>query len=87
MMIGSDRPIPFDPDHWKNDLVNWRIEGEPVLAARRANALASDIIDPLEWRGIPSWESREEILTRTTGAPTITDDNMAGEWVSAGKYP
>jgi spermidine synthase len=90
-MAVSDSPIVLDRPRWERVLREYRIEGKPVFdlsdtqqRTRMQEVLA--LADSLSAGYGPdkppgeNLETREGILARTEGAPTITDDNMATEW-------
>jgi spermidine synthase len=88
-MAVSDSPIQVSAERWRETLLRYRLEGRPIFNAAQpedgrllreilcsADTLPGDLYNPHEM------ESRENILRRTRGLPTITDDNMATEWGS-----
>ena len=86
-MAVSDRPIPISPSRWRNTLVNYRLEGKPILDMELADdrELLNHILakaDTLPGNTYVSegMETRKNILRRTQGQPVITDDNMVTEW-------
>ncbi|WP_437613650.1 hypothetical protein WMF20_12930 [Sorangium sp. So ce834] len=86
MLIASDGPITIDRARFERKLDAWHIDGRPVLPAG-SRAAQLDLLKEQDWRGGPTWESRESILQRTQGDPIITDDNMATEWWAFDTYP
>ncbi len=84
MLIGSDSPITINRERWRQKLLQWRIDGRPVLQSDRQGdrhrATLDRIVNQSRWRGKAAWEPRRSILHRTRREPVITDDNMATEW-------
>jgi spermidine synthase len=90
-MAVSDSPLALDRRRWERVLREYRIEGRPVFdladAKQRTRleevlALADSLsagYGPAKQPGM-NLETREGILARTEGVPTITDDNMSTEW-------
>jgi len=87
LLAVSDSPIQIDKERWRRTLLNYRLEGKPILNP----ALAEDqdiltgilqIADTLPGNTYKSeeMETRENILRRTQGTAIITDDNMRTEW-------
>lgn len=86
-MAVSDSPIPISPSRWRNTLVNYRLEGKPILDLWLSDdrELLNHILakaDTLPGNTYVSegMETRKNILRRTQGNPIITDDNMVTEW-------
>ncbi len=88
-MVVSMSPIPWDFERWRQTLEAYRIDGHPVLNLDRAEDTAA--LDRLisfqagmRSDAIPSAqkpiESCAEILLRTEGKASVTDDNMGSEW-------
>ncbi|MDT5003359.1 MAG: spermidine synthase [Mycobacterium sp.] len=90
-MAVSDSPFALDRRRWERVLRGYRIEGRPVFELADAKqqtrleqvlALADSLsagYGPAKQTGM-NLETREGILARTEGVPTITDDNMSTEW-------
>jgi spermidine synthase len=90
-MAVSDSPFALDRRRWERVLREYRIEGRPVFDLADAKqqkrleevlALADSLsagYGPAKRTGM-NLETREGILARTEGVPTITDDNMGTEW-------
>ncbi len=90
-MAVSDSPIAFDRQRWERVLREYRIEGRPVfdLADSRQQTRLAKVVGladslsagygPAKPTGL-NLETRDGILSRTRGVPTITDDNMGTEW-------
>ena len=80
----SDQPIVLDPDRWRAALLNYKIDGHPVLDMR--NAVDRARLDQLiNWsRNVDGpnsiVETRSSLLRWVHGARHITDDNMGTEW-------
>ncbi len=72
----SDRPLTFDRERFGLDLVNYRLDGHPVLDMTNArHRLRLE-----ELVNIPAPADREAIRKRYAGHLVITDDNMGVEW-------
>ena len=90
-MAVSDSPLAFDRRRWERVLREYRIEGRPVfnLADSKQQTRLEEVLGladslsagygPAKQTGM-NLETREGILARTEGVPTITDDNMGTEW-------
>jgi spermidine synthase len=85
-VAASDAPLSLDRESLKRVLVDYRIDGKPVLdlsreedqkALEAALALADSIEKPPVEFGL---ESRESLLARMANARVVTDDNMVTEW-------
>ena len=87
LLAVSDSPIRLDPERWRRVLLEYRLEGKPILDpsvpedAEILNALLryADTL-PGDRYVSEGMETRENILRRTAGAPLVTDDNMIVEW-------
>lgn len=91
MMAASDAPIRPDTSRLRSTLLDYRIDGRPVLDPTRPEdrerleqlVLRLEEERPYSYR--TRWqsglESRPSILERTEGFEIATDDNMATEWV------
>ena len=90
-MAVSDSPIVLNRPRWERVLREYRIEGQPVfdLSDAQQRTRLQEILtlaDSLSAGYGPdkptgeNLETRDGILARTEGAPTITDDNMTTEW-------
>jgi spermidine synthase len=84
-MLLSEKPIHLDFQHWKEVLLEYRIDGRPVIDKSSdidRNYLAS--LMALEMGGTlygnDFFESCSHILERSTNRTVITDDNMGSEW-------
>ncbi|MFV1994771.1 MAG: spermidine synthase, partial [Verrucomicrobiales bacterium] len=86
MIIGSETPIEINYERWRDKMLEWTIDGVPVVAPENA-LLLPGLIRKSRWRGIPAWETRDQILARTAKNLVITDDNMASEWRDKTHYP
>jgi spermidine synthase len=90
-MAVSDSPLALDRRRWERVLREYRIEGRPVfeLADSKQQTRLEEVLaladslsagyGPAKQTGT-NLETREGILARTEGVPTITDDNMGTEW-------
>jgi spermidine synthase len=81
----SDSPFTLDKDRWRASLVNYRIDGHPVLNLadpKQKDRLAEvlHLADELDIQN-GNLESRDSLLRRYKGARLITDDNMGTEWL------
>ena len=86
-MAVSDSPILVDKERWRNALLQYQLEGKPILDPtsaedRKILARVLGIVDTLpgDRYAIEGMETRENILRRTAGRRIVTDDNMATEW-------
>ncbi len=83
-MAVSDAPLTFDKARWRETLLAYAIDGKKVFDAERPDdvrRLDEVLALPDRVGGKDGWlEPREEVLARTAGLPTITDDNMVNEW-------
>jgi hypothetical protein len=88
-MVVSSAPIDWDFRRWRTTLEQYRIDGNSPFDASRAQAAV--VLD--RWMSLESLLRREvhhtvadpletcpEILERTVGETTVTDDNMGTEW-------
>ena len=86
-IAASDSPIPVDKERWRQTLVNYRLDGEPILdltdpedRARLDEVLAyADTLHAARFDPY-GMETAESVRRRTRGKRIITDDNMASEW-------
>lgn len=87
-MILSERPIEWDFGRWHRILLAYRIDGRPAIDITvradqdKLNELAEwkksiEIAEPGDKRPI---ELCSQVLQRTNGLRSITDDNMGSEW-------
>lgn len=86
-VVVSDSPLLPDRERWKRVLLEYRIDGKPVLdlsheadrkVLDRTLAMIDDIVQPTPPR--MGMEARSSILARTEGLLPVTDDNMGAEW-------
>ena len=82
----SDSPLHIDKDRWEQTLLDYRIDGKPVLDMNRAadRQALQDAVD-LATNAGPSlrWEAIEysaSFLPRLRNQRIVTDDNMGSEW-------
>lgn len=87
MLAASDTPIEIDRSRWRAAMMEWRIDGKPVVDISRDREALIELIAHDEFRGEPAWEDRESILTRTADEPIVTDDNMVTEWRARNTFP
>ena len=89
----SDSPLVFDRGRWGKMLTTMFIDDIPVLDFTNAHQrdvfthlmeFADSIDQPYDFHAL---ETRANVLTRTTGATEITDDNMACEWKDPLHFP
>ena len=83
----SDSAISFSRERWRQTLMEYRIEGEPILDLSDADdhARLEEIVasaDEMDAAEYDRWgmETAAAIRRRTRGRRIITDDNMASEW-------
>ena len=85
----SDSPFTLDKNRWRAALVNYRIDGHPVLnlADPKQRGRLEDVLHLADELDLPngSLESRQSLLRRLNGARLITDDNMGTEWLDPGE--
>jgi len=87
-LVVSEMPIAWDFHRWRRMLESYRIDGQPLFDPSRLEDQAE--LDRLEsWQASmspgPSDAARpiepcDEILARTAGKQSMTDDNMGSEW-------
>jgi spermidine synthase len=87
----SDSPLKLDKERWRAVLSTYRIDGQPVfdlsdpaqrVAMEKVLHLADELDEP---QG--NLESRASLAARLQSARTITDNNMATEWVDPDEEP
>jgi spermidine synthase len=88
-MVVSDTPIAWDFQRWRRTLEAYRIDGQPVFDTSRAKDRAK--LDELAaWQQslapAPHADRRPiepcpDIVARTAGQLSVTDDNMGAEWL------
>jgi hypothetical protein len=85
----GDSPISLDKDRWRAALVNYRIDGRPVLnlADPKQKNRLEEVLHLADELDLPNGglESRQSLLRRLNGARLITDDNMGTEWQDPGE--
>jgi spermidine synthase len=88
-LLVSTAPLVWDVRRWRETIEGYSIDGKPVLdPARPESRAALETLMAQEsspGAGAGQSENRmiepcEEILTRTEGKASITDDNMGTEW-------
>jgi len=87
-LVLSPTPMTLDPERLRRTLMDYRIDGRPVLdvATPAQRARLDEIVSTLSppGKGVPREgepiESCGGILTRTEGLAIVTDDNMGQEW-------
>lgn len=86
-LVVSDSPLDPNRERWRQVLLDYRIDGQPVLnpeqeADRARLVRILGMIDNLQGPDSPWWgmEDRPSILNRTESLRVITDDNMGTEW-------
>jgi spermidine synthase len=86
-MVVSDTALQLDAQHWRDVLLQYRIDGKPVFDVsqehdrRRLNEVLQ--LTATMDRALPTpftLESADHIRARTSNARIITDDNMGTEW-------
>ena len=83
----SESPLELDEARWRRILLEYRLDGKPVLDSRdpaaqqRLEQLAGYLRrqDPTGDEHL-AVETADSIRRRTASARIITDDNMASEW-------
>ena len=84
----SDRPLEIDREAWRQTLVSYRIDGEPILdlgrqadrdVLERMLAMADSLRQETSTASAPM-EYARTIRERHHGKRIITDDNMGTEW-------
>lgn len=86
-VVVSDSPLMPDKERWRTLLVNYQIDGRPVIDQSRADHLQQlekilgmvDTLADTEFQYY-AMEVRSSILARTEGKRIVTDDNMGTEW-------
>ena len=88
-MVLSQTPIAWDFQRWRRTLESYRIDGKPVFDLARAEDRA-EIEQFVSWEGsLAPKEARNmarpiepcpDLLARTAGKRSVTDDNMGSEW-------
>jgi spermidine synthase len=89
-MVLSNEPIDWNFRRWRRTLETYRIDGAPVFDVKRA-ADRAEINRLMSWQENLSPENAHvphrpiepcsDLLTRTAGLRSITDDNMGTEWL------
>ena len=85
-MVVSQAPIRWDFGRWRRTLAAYQIDGKPQFDLSRADDRAK--LDELQsWEGSLTArgvtrpiERCADILSRTAGQESVTDDNMGSEW-------
>jgi spermidine synthase len=82
-MIVSDKPLDWDFKRWREVLQSYVIDGKKEFRADHADESAAldSIISPDNVQEMI--EECPQLLARTEGKSSITDDNMGTEW----RYP
>ena len=87
----SDSPIQLDRERWRRVLLDYRLEGKPILdpSVPEDVGILNDLLSyadtlPGDTYVSEGMETRENILHRTAGMPLVTDDNMIVEWRASG---
>jgi spermidine synthase len=92
-LVASDSPILLDRERWRASLLEFRIDGKPVLDPARHEWRVKELLQWIDSVNDPDGskpmriEPRASILRRTAGARLVTDDNMATEWTRPGAHP
>jgi spermidine synthase len=86
-VIVSDSPLLPDRDAWRDTLLRYRIDGQPVIHPGRDDHQAEldsilSLIDTMadDTPAFDAMELRSSILRRTEEVELIRDDNMGTEW-------
>jgi spermidine synthase len=88
-MVVSDAPIAWDFRRWRRTLEAYRIDGQPVFdKSRRQDRAKLDELAAWQTSLAPGVhadrrpiEPCPDILARTAGQRSVTDDNMGSEWL------
>jgi spermidine synthase len=89
-MVVSDVPVAWDFQRWRHTLESYRIDGAPIFDMAREQDRA--MIDQLaSWQQSLAPENAHaasrpiepcpDLLARTAGKRSVTDDNMGSEWL------
>jgi hypothetical protein len=91
LLAVSDSPIQLDRERWRRVLLDYRLEGKPILdpSVPEDVGILNDLLScadtlPGDTYVSEGMETRENILRRTAGMPLVTDDNMIVEWRASG---
>lgn len=85
-LAGSDSPIVVDKDRWRQILLSYRMNGQPLFNAASSQdrarleqllSLADSVGSTDRWDAM---EKAESLRQRFSGLRLITDDNMGDEW-------
>jgi len=87
-MVVSPAPISLDPDRLRRTLIDYRVNGRPVLdiadarQRERLEQIVASLAPPPPGQPRPDqvMEDCGGILARSAGMPIVTDDNMGEEW-------
>ena len=88
-MVVSDGPIAWDFRRWRHTLEAYRIDGQPVFEkSRKLDRAKLDELAAWQTSLAPGPHSERrpiepcpDILARTGGQRSVTDDNMGSEWL------
>jgi spermidine synthase len=90
----SDSPFSLDKDRFRDLLVNYRIDGQPVIdmGTEDGQKLLEELValpDTMRLGPVQDWgmENRQSILARTDRATLVTDDNMIVEFRKPLRFP
>jgi len=75
-LLASDSPFELDSERFADLLVRYTINGRPVVDA--SNPRDGRLLDRV--RELKLGVHRDQLLARSKGRPTVTDDNMATEF-------
>lgn len=87
-MVVSPTPMRLDPERLRRTLIDYRIDGHPVLdpadplQQARLDQVISSLTPPPAGQPRPDalTEDCGGILARSAGLPILSDDNMGEEW-------
>jgi spermidine synthase len=87
MIIAGNESIVVSGNRFNKLLLRWKIDGRAVIPESfRGQNFYRVLIKP-KWNGVPSWETRADIVARTMSEKVITDGNMLTEFDRTESYP
>jgi len=84
-LVVSDAPLIFDRERWRRTLLQYAIDGKPVIDQANSQQMhrleeVVGIPDDPSGRQLLSVEDDQQLRNRLQHRTIITDDNMATEW-------